>query len=105
MAKYVLLYSGGNGVAMTPAEQAALTQLWTAWFTSLGSALVDAGAPFMPAVAAVTPDGSTNGMGANASGYSIVDAANGDAAIAMARSCPHLKSNGTVTVFPTIPMM
>jgi hypothetical protein len=104
MAKYVLLYSGGSGMAMTPAEQAASVQEWTAWFTSLGAAVVDWGAPFMPAVAAVAPDGSIGGAGLAATGYTVVDAASSDAAIAMAKSCPQLKAGGSITVFPAISM-
>ena len=99
MAKYVLLYSGGMGMAMTPAEQAAVVQEWGAWFTSLGAAIVDPGAPFMPAVTTL------GGSDAGATGYSIVDAASPEAATAMAQTCPQLKAGGSLSIYPTIAMM
>ena len=47
MAKFVLLYSGGS-MPETEAEQAAAMQAWGAWYTGLGSAVVDPGNPFTP---------------------------------------------------------
>ena len=100
MAKYVLLYTGGSGMALTPAEQAAVIQEWTAWFTSLGAAIVDPGAPFMPAVTTLGP-----GSDAGATGYTIVEAASAEQATGFAKTCPQLKAGGSISVYPTISMM
>lgn len=100
MAKFVLLYSGGSGMAATEAEQAAVVQEWTAWFTSLGTALVDYGAPFMPAAATVG-----TGSAVSAGGYTVIQADSAEAAVALAKGSPQIKAGGAVTVFPTIQVM
>ena len=44
MAKYMFVYSGGNGVAADEAERNAQYARWGQWFEELGSAVVDGGA-------------------------------------------------------------
>ena len=60
MANFVLLYSGGNGMAPTAAEQQAILQAWGAWFGKLGSAVVDGGNPFAPAAKRISSDGKVS---------------------------------------------
>ena len=57
MANYLLAYKGGS-MAETPEAQEAAMQAWGEWFGTLGSAVVDMGAPF-GASTAVQADGST----------------------------------------------
>jgi len=57
MAKYLLLYLGG-GMPETEAETAAVMKAWEAWYTDLGSAVVDPGNPFTPVAKSVANDGS-----------------------------------------------
>ena len=57
MGNFVLAYKGG-GMAETPEAQEAAMQAWGEWFGTLGSAVVDMGAPF-GASTAVQSDGST----------------------------------------------
>jgi hypothetical protein len=40
-----------------------------------------------------------------ATGYSIVTADALDAAVSIAKGCPHLKSGGQITVYETFPVM
>ena len=105
MAKFVLLYSGG-GMAATEAEQAESMRAWNAWFGSLGSAVVDAGAP-LAAARSIAPDGTiTDGpAGTPASGYSIIEADSLNAAAALARGCPILGDGGQLSVYETVSMM
>ena len=44
MTKYLLAYHGGQ-MAQDEAEQAKVMAAWGEWFTSLGAAVVDGGAP------------------------------------------------------------
>ncbi|HEY3289679.1 MAG TPA: hypothetical protein VGK87_06090 [Anaerolineae bacterium] len=105
MGKYVLLYSGGSGMAMTPAEQAAIMQDWMSWFGQLGPALADGGSPFGPASTTIAPNGSTsNGGGVVSTGYSVLNADSEVAAVALAKGCPVLKSGGSITVYAAMAM-
>ena len=107
MANFLLVYSGGNGMAPTPAEQAAVMQAWGVWFTKLGSAVVDGGNPTLPTAKTIAPSGtvSDGAVGAAATGYSIIKADSLAAAVDMAKGCPVLQSNGQVTVYETVEVM
>ena len=98
MGKYVLVYQGGAMADTEEAQQAAMAK-WGAWFGSLGSAVVDGGAPFGPS-AAVGGGGARSGL----TGYSILEAGDLDAAVKLAEGCPVTDSGGTVDVYETIDM-
>src|ERR1051326_6864126 len=106
MANFVLLYTGGS-MAETPAEQEAVMQAWGAWFGSIGSALVDGGNPFTPVAKTISKGGkvSDGPVGTLATGYSIVKADSLDAAVALAKGCPHTASGGQISVYKTYPVM
>jgi hypothetical protein len=105
MPKYVLAYHGGGDVPQTQAEQDAVMAAWGAWFESLGDAVLDIGNPTGPAQT-VAPDGATtDGGGPNPlTGYSLIEAANLDAAVSLAKGCPIFAANGSVEVAETIEM-
>ena len=105
MTKYVLTYYGGSGMPETEEEQQQLMAEWGAWFGQIGDNLVDGGNPFA-AVASVAPDGSTSHTGVvdNLNGYSVINAADLDSAIATAKGCPVLKGGGSVQVSEAIEM-
>lgn len=106
MAKYVLIYSGGQTGA-TPAEQQKQLQEWGAWFGKLGKAVVDAGNPFSDKVKSLASDGKVKDgpVGSRATGYSIVEAGSLDAATSLAKGCPVLSSGGQLTVYETFNAM
>jgi len=64
------------------AEQKAVMDDWTAWYTKLGGAVVDAGNPFTPMAKSVASDGkvSDGPAGSMASGYTVIQADSLDAA-------------------------
>jgi hypothetical protein len=78
------------------AQQSAMAA-WGAWFESLGAAVVDGGAPF-GASAAVGGGGSRSGL----TGYSILEAADLDAALKMGEGCPIIANGGTIDVYEAI---
>ncbi len=103
MAKYLFAYVGGDQPESEEAGQAVMAA-WTAWFGSLGEAAVDPGNP-VGASAAVAPDGSAGAASAGVTGYSVVVADSLDAAVEIAKGCPHLAANGRVEVYETIDVM
>jgi hypothetical protein len=106
MAKFLLLYSGGS-MPETEVEVAAVTQAWIAWYTGLGSAVVDPGNPFGPSAMTVASDGAVrNGpMGTMATGYTVLGADSMSAAVNMAQSCPVLQGGAANTVYEVLDMM
>jgi hypothetical protein len=106
MAKFVLLLIGGTE-PQGEAEQAAVMQAWTDWFTTLGENVVDPGNPFSSTVKHLTSNGTVNDgpLGARATGYSIIQADSLEAATQRAKSCPHLMSGGQITVYETFEVM
>ncbi len=102
MPKFVFAYHGGKPPE-SPEEGEKVMAAWNAWFQTLGSAVVDGGAP-VGASKTVSAGGVADGGGANPlSGYSIVNADNLDAAIEMAKGCPILEA-GTVEVAEALDM-
>ena len=98
MAKFVLAYTGGTQ-PQTEAEGEAVMAAWMGWFGTLGAAVLDGGNPF-GASKSVASDGSTReGNTTSLGGYSIIDAANIDAASDLAKGCPVLASGGSVDVY------
>ena len=103
MANYLITYYGG-GMPETKEEQAQVMGAWTAWFGQLGDALVDGGNPTSQS-RAISPDGSVMDATMAPSGYSILKAADLDAAIEVAKGCPVLADGATVLVSETFPAM
>lgn len=97
MGKYVLAYKGG-GMPESEEEQKKVMDAWMAWLGGLGDAVVDIGNPFGPSTA-IGAD-STSGL----TGYSIVNAASMDDALAKAGGCPILDGGGSVEVYETMAM-
>ena len=103
MPKYVLAYHGG-GMPETEEEQAEVMAAWGAWMGSLGNALTDWGNPTGQAKT-ISGDNVTDGGGANPiSGYSLLEAADIDAAVEAAKGCPIIEGGGSVEVAEAIEM-
>ena len=98
MAKYLFVYHGG-GKPDNEEDMAKVMDAWGQWFGSMGDAVIDGGNP-VGGSTTVNSDGSVvNNGGANpASGYSLLEAANLDDAIAKAKGCPILAAGGSVEV-------
>jgi len=98
MAKYIMVYHGGK-VPETEAEQARVMDAWSSWLGSVGESLVDGGHP-VGMSKTVLPGGRVedNGGANPISGYSLIEAADTDAAVVYARQCPILEDGGSVEV-------
>jgi hypothetical protein len=88
MPHYVMTYRGPKGYLPTPES----TPLWRAWFDTMGERLVDLGKPVRDAATVGNCASDTTEL----DGYSIIEAENIDAAIEVAKGCPHLRWDGGV---------
>ena len=106
MANYLLLYHGGK-MPESEAEQKAVMDDWTAWYTKLGQSVVDPGNPFTPMAKNITSNGNVSDgpAGSMASGYTVIKADSLDAAASMAKGCPVLKGGAQISVFETFNVM
>ena len=96
MPDFMFAYHGGKAPE-TPQQGAEQMAKWKAWVAGLGDAMVNPGTPLGKSWT-VGAGGVAEGGGPNPlMGYSIVKAANTDAALAMATSCP-LLAFGTIEV-------
>lgn len=104
MPKFVFAYHGG-GMPETPEEGARMMAAWNDWYSEMGEALVDGGAPVGQSMT-VSQGGVAGDGGANPlSGYTVVQADTIEAACEMAKGCPMVADgSGTVEVAPVIDM-
>lgn len=103
MPKFMYIYHGGKAPE-SPEEGAKVMAAWTAWFEGMGALVVDGGNPAglskTVSASGVAEDGGANPV----SGYSLVNAADHDAAVEMAKGCPILSDGGTVEVAEAMEM-
>ncbi len=86
------------------AEVEEVMTKWQSWLGGMGEDAVDFGNPGGPSKT-VSASGVADDGGANPiSGYSLVNAADMDAAIEMAKGCPALSNGGTVEVAEAMDM-
>jgi len=102
MPRFVLVYHGGAR-PMSEGEAEANKRRYMAWMREVGSALVSPANPFGPSKL-VSSDGVRDLPPSEAlSGYSVVEAGDLDAALAIAASCPFLDI-GNLEVAPLMEM-
>ncbi len=97
MPKFVFIYHA----PMTPAEaspptadqMAAVMQRWGQWADKVGDRMVDFGTPLADGIR-ITGDGSTSPSSREVAGYTIIDVADADEALELARIHPHLTMPG-----------
>ena len=104
MAKYLFVYHGGSHPEGKEAQQKVMAA-WGQWFGSMGKALIDGGNPVgksstVRSNGTVVKDGGAN----PASGYSLIEAASLDEALAKAKGCPLLAAGGSVEVAQAMDM-
>ena len=102
MSEYIFAYHGGKKPE-SPEAGAELMARWRAWMEGLGTAFVNPGAP-VGMSKTVSSSGVADDGGANPlSGFSIVQADSMDAAVEMAKGCPHLEM-GTIEIAELLAM-
>ena len=105
MANFLLLYTGGAGMAEDPAEQERIMGEWGAWYAKMGDGVADGGAPF-GASKSLTGNGVADGPLGDpaATGYTVIQAESLEAAASACEGHPHISHGGQVQVFECIDM-
>ena len=104
MSDYVLIYEGGSMPETLEAQKQAM-DAWTAWFTTLGSAVKDQGNPFGQEAKTVAADGAVSDGGSAATGYSILTANSVDEAATLAKDCPVLQGGASIRIHEVFNVM
>lgn len=93
----------GEPTFKSPEDGAKYKQKWQAWDGSVGAAWVSRGNPLKRGKTVSSGGVSDAGGSDRLTGLSIVKADSMDAALAIARACPHLE-HGTIVVAETMEM-
>jgi hypothetical protein len=101
MPKFVLAFRGG--MPKSPEEGQKMMEDWNAWMAGLGAALTDKGAGLGKSrfLSAPGVEGTAPGP---LSGYSVVEAADIEAALKLASKNPIFDLGGTIEVAPAMDM-
>ena len=96
MTKYLFIYHApmtpADAAPPDPAQVEAVMAQWNDWGTKVGDGLVDFGTPLANGTR-VTP-GGTSPSSRDVVGYTLIEADNLDAAVALAKVHPHLNMPG-----------
>ncbi len=104
MMKFIFAYHGGKQFESKEQGQAHMAK-WMAWNEGLGSAVVDPGWPVGPSKT-VTADGVVDNGGSNPlSGVTVIQADSMEAALEMAKACPHIDIGGSIEVAEAFQMI
>lgn len=98
MSKFIVIYHApaeamAAMATATPEQKAEGMKPWMEWKESVGENLLDFGAPLMGGVK-LLPDGTTENSTKEVTGYSMIEAADMDAAKALLKNHPHLAWTG-----------
>ncbi|MEC7519855.1 MAG: hypothetical protein VYE22_08315 [Myxococcota bacterium] len=104
--KFMVIYSGGMGMAASEEEQQKIMAEWGAWYGKMGPSIVDGGNPFAQSKHLKATGKIQDGpLGDHpATGYTIITADSLDDAAKKCAEHPHLGHGGQVQIFETIDM-
>lgn len=104
MPNFMFIFHGG-GRPETPEEGEKVMAAWMSWLAGIGDDLIDGGAPAGMSKTVTNTGIEDNGGSNPVSGYTLVKAADIDAACEIARGCPILDGgSGTVEVAEALEM-
>lgn len=101
MPKFVLAYRGG--MPKSPEQGQKMMADWNAWMAQLGPALLDPGLGLGKSRFLTAPGVEGTVQGA-LSGYSVIEAADIEAALKLASANPIFDLDGTIEVAPAMEM-
>ena len=103
MTKFIISYLGGDKPS-TEQQANKHFQEYKKWLASLGDSVIKPMVPFKN-IHLVKPDGSVvQGSSIEMSGQTVVQASSIEDAIAMTKTCPFLKINGSLEVAEVVEM-
>lgn len=97
MKKYMLVYSGGTK-PLSEEETQKLTETWEAWYTKLGSKIVDRGFTFTE-IRKMTDGNRVADNNIGLSGYLLIESNNIEEVMQFARECPVIQAGAVVDVY------
>jgi hypothetical protein len=98
MPTYLITYHGGGGVPADPAAREQIHAAFGAWVASVGDAMVDPGAPLGASRAVSSGGVEDTPTDGRIGGYTLVRAADVDAAAQLVTSHPFVSRGGTLQV-------
>ena len=96
MARFLIVYRGAPGGASDAADRN--TERWNNWFGQLGSALVERGGLTHSSVEIPSRLLGPKLSSSSLSGYSLLEAADFNAAVQLAETCPIFDEHGSVEI-------
>ncbi|MCV6823846.1 MULTISPECIES: YciI family protein [Halocynthiibacter] len=103
MPRFILAYIPGNAPQPSPDEGAAHRKRYESWIKDNGDAILEPANPFGPSQNISTEGSGESKILKGMMGYTLIEAADMDAATAIAKSCPFLEM-GTIDVAPLMSM-
>ena len=97
MPKYLFVYHGGEPPKSADEAKTVMAK-WNSWLDGLGEAAVDRGNPAGPSKTVYADKVADTGGANPASGYSLIEAADMDNAIAKSKGCPIFEAGGTIEI-------
>ena len=97
MPQYFISYHGGRAPE-SPEQGAKQMAEWKAWLDNLGDAVINPGTPLMNGATVTSANVSTDGAPFSMAGFSVIEAADMDAILEIAKACPMLAIDGTLGV-------
>lgn len=97
MSRFLIVYRGAADSTKSAIEQHS-PERWSAWFDSLGSAVLDQGNLTHSSVEIPNRLLGPKLSSSSLSGYSVIEAADFDAAVAVAKECPIFDEHGSVEI-------
>jgi hypothetical protein len=101
--KFLLVYYGGK-METDPKKAKASQDAWMKWFQDMGKAVADMGSSTMPGKTVKGKTATKGVPGDPVTGYSVLQADDIDAAVALAKKSPHLAAEGQIAVYEIMPM-
>lgn len=98
MKRFILLYSGG-AAGMSQQERDASMKVWMQWFKELERSIVEMGAPFARSRTLSSSGAQDGNGGLAATGYTVFQANDLDAAAKLVKDCPGISEGGKVHIF------
>lgn len=104
MPHYLFVYHGGK-TPESPKEGEKVMAEWMGWFNDMGEAVVNPGAPVGMSTTVSSSEVADNGGANPASGFSIIAAADLEAACDIAKGCPMVRDgSGSVELAEIVKM-
>jgi len=101
MPRFLITYHGASGPPPTPEAREQMMSAFMAWAGSVGDGMVDPGAPLGPA-RTVSSSGVSDDRASEIGGYTVIDAASMDDAVAAVQSHPFVSRGGTLQVSESV---